>query len=622
MKTIQFTIIVIVTISTVLTTSVFAQNVTNSTMPHNAIKTHDGGWVTPIQTTDQNGKNLTIHYETGIPVSGYANPGPPPDPVYLTDSKGNIDNFLTNHQILIRADAWPESPSIRTMDIGINMTSDTGFAFDDKKHLVFGSDTNHMQQIIWKFIPTKAGNYTVEKFSNGMHTSSTFFSVFDSKPSPNSPVLVSPLWQFKWGILQENIQCQINLVLMFKTEYNSPACVKPDTGQKLIEHGWGKILPRENKPVSESIPDANNKFAFSLFSNILQKDNGNVFFSPYSISNAFSMVYEGASGNTRDEIQSVFGFIQDDTIRRNNIKSIDSQLNDPNQEYKLDTANALWIQNDFPVLPRFADTLSEYYSANATNLDFIKYPEHSRQTINTWVENKTNQKIKDLLPLDSITDQTRVILTNAIYFLGNWTNPFDEHSTKEENFTTEDQRIVKIPMMTTQSNFKYLSNNDLQVLEMPYRGGHLSMIVLLPNGDNLKSFVESLSVGKLHQLQASLTAEEGTVYMPKFTLNTKVLLNDNLASMGMPSAFSGNADFTGITGKKDLSISMVVHQAFVKVDEKGTEAAAATGIVMETSAMAVSQFTFRADHPFVFSIYDNQTGLILFMGKVVDPSSG
>ena len=267
MKTIHLSIIIILTISAALTSNVFAQNSTNFTMPHNAIRTPDGGWITPIQTTDQNGKNLTIHYETGVPVSGYANPGPPPDPVFLTDSKGNIDNFLTNHQILIRADAWPESPSIRTMDIGINVTSDTGFAFDDKKHLVFGSDVNHMQQIIWKFIPTKAGNYTVEKFSNGIHTSSTFFSVFDSKSSPKSPVLVSPLRQFKWGILQENIQCQTNLILMFKTEDGSPACVKPQTAQKLVERGWGMLISsvaQQNVPILlDSIKVANTNFTIN-----------------------------------------------------------------------------------------------------------------------------------------------------------------------------------------------------------------------------------------------------------------------------------------------------------------------------------------------------------------------
>src|SRR5574340_499404 len=188
------------------------------------------------------GPNGTQICETGIPTSSYANPGPQPDPVFLTDSRGNIDNFLTNHPILIRADAWPRY-DVKTMDIGINMTSDTGFAFYAKKHLIFEPDTNHMQQVIWQFIPTKAGNYTIEKFSNGVHTSSTFFSVFDSKSSSNSPVPVSPLRQFKWGILKETIQCQTDSVLVFKTKDGSPACVKHDTATKLVTRGWSKVIP-------------------------------------------------------------------------------------------------------------------------------------------------------------------------------------------------------------------------------------------------------------------------------------------------------------------------------------------------------------------------------------------
>ena len=215
---------------------------TNSTMPKNAIRTPDGGWITPLQTTDQNGNNLTIHYETGIQVSGYANPGPPPDPIFLTDSRGNNENFLTNHQILIRADAYLEYPDTKTMDIEINMTSDTGYAFDSKRHLTFEPNDTHMQQIVWQFTPTKAGNYTIEKFSDGIHTSSTFFSVSDSNSSSNSPILVSPLRQYKWGILPSNIQCQNSLMLVFKVEDGSPACIEPQNVTKLQNWGWARPI--------------------------------------------------------------------------------------------------------------------------------------------------------------------------------------------------------------------------------------------------------------------------------------------------------------------------------------------------------------------------------------------
>lgn len=370
--------------------------------------------------------------------------------------------------------------------------------------------------------------------------------------------------------------------------------------------------------------DTNNRFAFSLFSNILQQDKVNVFFSPYSISNAFSMVYEGVHDNTKSEIQSVFHFIENDKARRDSVKALDSKINNVNRKYKLNIANALWIQNDFPVLKNYTDILEKYYAALATNLDFKRNPEGSRQIINKWVENKTNQKIKDLFPLGSIDNLTRVVLTNAVYFKGNWSNQFSKNETKDEDFKITDQQTVKVPMMTTEQCLRYFEDEDLQALEMPYKGGNLSMIVLLPKENNLTSLTESLSVEKLNEWKSRLTTEYIRAYIPKFTLNTKYILNDNLVSMGIQSAFSPDkADFSGITDKKDyLFISRVIHQAFVKVDEKGTEAAASTGMDdLFGFTMPPPPKIFRVDHPFVFLIYDNQTGLILFIGQVVDPSS-
>ncbi|MDE1725533.1 MAG: hypothetical protein KGH76_06525 [Thaumarchaeota archaeon] len=239
MSILHYSIIVILVIMMIIYTAstVEAQNSTNVTIPHNAIKTPNGGWITPLETTDENGRNLTMHYETGMPVSGKLNPGPPPDPLFLTDSRGNIDNFFTAHQILIRADVYPQS-SARTATVEINMSSDTGFAFDDKKHLVFTPNATHVQQAIWQFLPTKAGNYTIEKISNGVHVSSVSFSVFDSKTGSKYPVVVSPLKQFRWGILPENIQCRDDFELIFKTDDDSPACVMSKTASNLGQRGW------------------------------------------------------------------------------------------------------------------------------------------------------------------------------------------------------------------------------------------------------------------------------------------------------------------------------------------------------------------------------------------------
>lgn len=430
----------------------------------------------------------------------------------------------------------------------------------------------------------------------------------------------SPLVQFKSGTSIDKIICIQYFTLIIRTEDGYPACVKSQTAKILAERGWGTISANQNTLVAQNPSDSNNMFGFEFLSKILGQDNGNVFFSPYSITSAFSMAYEGARGTTSDEMESVFHFLQDNTSRKNYVSRINSELNSPSQQYKLDISNALWIQNDYPVFSTYTDTIKQYYGANVTNLDLKGDSENSRKIINTWVENKTDQKIVDLLPQGSINENSRVVLTNAIYFKGNWTNQFEAQDTSNRNFTTSGNNIVKTPMMTTTASFPYFEDDNIQALKMPYQGGHLSMMVLLPKNDDLKSLENSLSVEKLQQWNGNMTTEPVTVYMPKFSLDTKYILNDYLPSMGMPSAFSPNdADFTGISEIKYFSISTAVHQAFVKVDEKGTEAAATTGAVFQVTSMPLSKYTFRADHPFMFMIYDDQTGLVLFMGQVVNP---
>lgn len=430
----------------------------------------------------------------------------------------------------------------------------------------------------------------------------------------------SPLVQFKSGTSIDKIICLQYFTLVIRTEDGYPACVKSQTAKILAERGWGTISANQNTLVAQNPSDSNNMFGFEFLSKVLGQDNGNVFFSPYSITSAFSMIYEGARGTTSDEMESVFHFLQDNTSRKNYVSRISSELNSPSQQYKLDVANALWIQNDYPVLSSYTDTIKQYYAANVTNLDLKGDSENSRKIINTWVENKTDQKIVDLLPQGSINENSRVVLTNAIYFKGNWTNQFEAQDTSNQNFTTSTNNIVKTPMMTTTASFPYFEDNNIQALKMPYQGGHLSMMVLLPKNNDLKSLENSLSTEKLQKWNGNMTTESVTVYMPKFSLDTKYILNDYLPSMGMPSAFSPNdADFTGISEIKYFSISTAVHQAFVKVDEKGTEAAAATGAVFQVTSMPLSKYTFKADHPFVFMIYDDQTGLVLFMGQVVNP---
>ena len=381
------------------------------------------------------------------------------------------------------------------------------------------------------------------------------------------------------------------------------------------------ILADDSEATSEGIAkvvNANNQFTFDLYSNI--KDNeSNVFFSPYSISVALAMTYEGARGQTAEEIQSVFYFPEDDIIRRSSFARIYNNINKIGKEFELHTANALWAQEDYPFLEEYTSLIDQYYVGKITNLDFVADTENSRMIINRWVEEQTKNKIKDLIPQGAINSITRLVLTNAIYFKGIWVKQFDRRDTKQQDFKVSPDKTIKVPMMSlTEEEFNYTETEDLQVLEMPYKGEELSMLILLPKND-LESIEDFLNAEKLSELRNNLREVEIDVYIPKFTFETKYFLPDTLSEMGMPTAFTWpDADFSGMDGTKYLFIQNVIHQAFVEVNEEGTEAAAATAVIVGFGA-AMNK-VFRADHPFIFIIQERETGNILFLGRVTDPT--
>ncbi len=371
-----------------------------------------------------------------------------------------------------------------------------------------------------------------------------------------------------------------------------------------------------------SVAEANNKFAFELYGK-LSSGEGNVFFSPYSISTALAMTYEGAKGKTAEEMQSVLHFPKDDVSRRSSFASIYNDLNKKDKEYKLSTANALWGQKDFSFEKNYIDTVQNYYGGKLQNLDFKTDAENSRQTINKWVEAQTNDRIKDLIPSGVLNPLTRLVLTNAIYFKGTWVLQFEKKETKDGDFRTGG-KTIKVPMMSLRgekARFNYTENDDMQAIELPYKGEEISMIIILPKND-----LNSLAIDekKLNEYKSLFREERVDVYLPKFKFETKSMLKPVLMEMGMPTAFSetGAADFTGMTLEEPLFIDEVIHQAFVEVNEEGTEAAAATAVVMAAmSAMPQPIPVFRADHPFIFIIQERATGNILFMGRVMDPAN-
>lgn len=373
-----------------------------------------------------------------------------------------------------------------------------------------------------------------------------------------------------------------------------------------------------------AVVDANNQFATEYYSRIIKNDDGNIFFSPYSISTALAMTYEGAKGQTAEEIQKVFHFPEDTEIRRPASARIYNLINSEGKNYKLTTANALWAQNDYPFVDDYFTVVSTYYGGMVTNLDFKQETEKSRTTINNWMEDRTNDRIKDLIPRGILDSATRLVLTNAIYFKANWSRQFDAQNTRDGQFKLASGNNINVKMMHLTSRFNYGENNDLQILEMNYLGNNLSMLIILPKENNLNQIEPIFSKQSLIEWKDNMENKEVIVTLPKFTFGTKYFMSDDLEEMGMPTAFKyPEADFTGMSPTDELYIDEVIHQTFIEVAEYGTEAAAATAVVMRAGAMTPTEEPkrFTADHPFIFIIQQRETGNILFMGRVMDPTT-
>ncbi len=374
-----------------------------------------------------------------------------------------------------------------------------------------------------------------------------------------------------------------------------------------------------------SVAEGNNHFATDLYSQ-LKGGEGNIFFSPFSISSALAMTYEGARGQTADEMSAVLHLEKNDSARRGGYAALFAAINRGNKSYELKTANDLWIQKDKPLLENYTQVVQTYYGGSANLMDFHSDPEGSRMAINGRVENQTEGKIQNLIPSGLITTDTRLVLTNAVYFKGEWARQFNTTFTKEEDFTLGSGAKNKVPMMHRTDSFNYSEVDGIQVLEMPYSGGDLSMLVLLPKSGELGQLENSLTPEKLEAWKAGMRTHEVEVYLPKFKFEAKYMLGDTLQNMGMRQAFSDSADFSGMTQAEGLKIDRVVHKAFVEVDEKGTAAAAATAVIMVPTMAPGGEEpptpVFRADHPFIFIIQEKGTGNILFMGRVADPTAG
>jgi serpin B len=381
----------------------------------------------------------------------------------------------------------------------------------------------------------------------------------------------------------------------------------------------------------------NTEFAVDLYGKLRTRE-GNVFFSPYSISTALAMTYGGARGETENQMAQTLHFnLPPDTLHPA-FAEMQANLNAVQQkgQVKLAAANSLWPQVGYEFLPDYLALCLKNYGTAITPVDYMGHTEAARQTINDWVEARTNRKIVELLKPGVLESSPRLVLVNAIYFKGKWARQFETNLTENEPFYVSSGKTVtaptyafpyaeSAPLMRQTGDFGYAELPDLQVLELPYAGDDLSMIVLLPREvDGLGNLEAGLTAENLTAWTASLKSQKVNVLLPRFKMTAEFSLKGTLMALGMSDAFNfDRADFSGMDGRKDLFVGAVIHKAFVEVNEEGTEAAAATAVVMDFAAVVQHPQpipVFRADHPFLFLIRDNRSGSILFLGRVMDPT--
>uniref|UniRef100_A0A8C2K1A5 Leukocyte elastase inhibitor n=2 Tax=Cyprinus carpio TaxID=7962 RepID=A0A8C2K1A5_CYPCA len=383
--------------------------------------------------------------------------------------------------------------------------------------------------------------------------------------------------------------------------------------------------------VMEGLSRANSVFALDLYRALSASSaEGNMFFSPLSISAALSMVYLGARGETSEEMAKVLSFSSVSDVH-SHFETLTSTINSPSASYILKLANRLYGEKTFSFLPEYLDSTLKLYHADLQAVDFIGASDESRQLINKWVEEQTENKIKDLLKPGMLTGMTRLVLVNAVYFKANWMHIFKARETEEMPFkiNQNERRPVQMMYQKKKFPFRYIAEDELQVLELPYKQKELSMLILLPKetqdgSDPLLKLESELTLDKLldwTKRDKMATQMDIRVHLPKFKVEVESSLSEILQKMGMSSVFQETkADLTGMSSKGGLFISAVIHKAFIEVNEEGTEAAAATALFLLGSSRQLQFQSFTADHPFLFFIRHNPTNSIVFLGRFRGPS--
>ncbi|MGE0078470.1 MAG: serpin family protein [Bacteroidales bacterium] len=368
---------------------------------------------------------------------------------------------------------------------------------------------------------------------------------------------------------------------------------------------------------SESV----SKFAFDLYRNVSKDKSENIVFAPFSISPAFSMVYLGTKDESEKQISQVFYFPRNQSSFHSSMGKLQSKIqSDAGNAVDISITNRVWMEKSYKVERQFKKSLQKSYKAKLGTLDFIGQPEQSRVEINKVVETDTKHFIKNLLPQGSISDLTRLVLTNAIYFKGKWEKQFDPKKTTQRGFTLSSGDEIKCATMFVEDSMGYYVGNSYSAIQLNYKGKKLSMLILLPN-ENIKiaDFEKELTFDLYKSTLANLENEKVAVLLPKFKIETGLSLKSTLSDMGMPIPFSDAADLSGISGKKDLKISNAFHKAYIEVSEEGTTAAAATAVVIAMKSF-MRKTEFIVNRPFIYILKHNDSNTTLFMGKVENPN--
>ncbi len=373
----------------------------------------------------------------------------------------------------------------------------------------------------------------------------------------------------------------------------------------------------------------NNTFAINLYE-ALRPQDGNLVFSPYSISLALAMTYAGARNETESQMAQTMQFTLPQDQLHPAFNALDLELasegkaqGSNGQPMQINIANAIWAEQTYHFQQAYLDLIAKNYGAAIQLADFVKNFDPVRGQINNWVSNQTKNKVNDLLAPSSVDSNTRMVLVNAIYFKADWAVPFDANTTSDSTFTLLDGSQSQVKMMNnSELGLNYVKGDGYQAVELPYNGNTAAMDIIMPDDGNFQNFESTLNAQNLNDIFSSMNTMPIALGLPKFTFTTDFSLSDQLKSLGMTDAFDSNkADFSGMTGNHDLFISDVVHKAFVAVDEKGTEAAAATAVIMQAmSAPPIQKVHLVIDHPFIFVIRDLTSGQILFIGRVLNPA--